>query len=161
MNISLIAALDKGRVIGNKGQIPWYLIEDLKHFQKITKFSAVIMGRKTFESIGTPLPDRLNVVMTRTPRGITGVEEVLSKEEALEVASSFSEEVFVIGGENIYTEFMPLAVRMYLTIVNLKVDEDTVFPKWDEEQWIEVSNTKKVDKSKNIKFSFVEYLRKP
>jgi len=161
MNISLIAALDKGRVIGNKGQIPWYLIEDLKHFQKITKFSAVIMGRKTFESIGTPLPDRLNVVMTRTPRGITGVEEVQSKEEALEVASSFSEEVFVIGGENIYTEFMPLAVRMYLTIVNLKVEGDTFFPKWDEEQWIEVSNTKKVDKSKNIKFSFVEYLRKP
>lgn len=161
MNISLIAALDKGRVIGNKGQIPWYLIEDLKHFQKITKFSAVIMGRKTFESIGKPLPDRLNVVMTRTPRGITGVEEVQSKEEALEVASSFSEEVFVIGGENIYTEFMPLAVRMYLTIVNLKVEGDTFFPKWDEEQWIEVSNTKKVDKSKNIKFSFVEYLRKP
>ena len=161
MNISLIAALDKGRVIGNKGQIPWYLIEDLKHFQKITKFSAVIMGRKTFESIGKPLPHRLNVVMTRTPRGITGVEEVQSKEEALEVASSFSEEVFVIGGENIYTEFMPLAVRMYLTIVNLKVEGDTFFPKWDEEQWIEVSNTKKVDKSKNIKFSFVEYLRKP
>ena len=93
MSISLIAAFDATKVIGYKGNIPWHLKEDLKIFSKLTKGSTVIMGRKTYESIGNPLPNRLNIVMTRNPRGLEGVEEVDNKERAIEVASKFSNKI--------------------------------------------------------------------
>ena len=139
MSISLIAAFDATKVIGYKGNIPWHLKEDLKIFSKLTKGSTVIMGRKTYESIGNPLPNRLNIVMTRNPRGLEGVEEVDNKERAIEVASKFSNKIYVIGGEDIYTEFMPIATNMYLTKININVEGDTFFPNWDEAQWEEVS----------------------
>ena len=119
MKISLIAAFAKERVIGKEGKIPWVLKEDLKHFRNKTEGCSVVMGRKTYESIGRPLSNRLNIVMTRTPKKINGVTEVINKERAIEIASTFSEEIFIIGGERIYEEFLPLASKMYLTEINI------------------------------------------
>jgi len=160
MHISLVAAFSADHVLGNKGKIPWHLKEDLDNFKNLTIGSAVIMGRKTYESIGNPLPNRLNIVMTRNPRGLEGVEEVDNKERAIEVASKFSNKIYVIGGEDIYTEFMPIATNMYLTKININVEGDTFFPNWDETQWEEVSRLDSKDLDQNIEYSFYRYRRK-
>ena len=153
-------AFAAAKIIGHEGAIPWHLKEDLIHFRNLTKGSAVIMGRKTYESIGKPLPNRLNIVMTRNPRGLEGVEEVDNKERAIEVASKFSNKIYVIGGEDIYTEFMPIATNMYLTKININVEGDTFFPNWDETQWEEVSRRDSKDLDQNIEYSFYRYRRK-
>ena len=118
------------------------------------------MGRKTYDSIGGPLSNRLNVVMTRSPRGLKGIKEVKTKEKAIETASEFSNDIYVIGGENIYTEFMPIATTMYLTKINIKVEGDAFFPNWDESQWKEVARRDSKDLDQNIEYSFFHYSRK-
>ena len=160
MKISLIAAFAEERVIGKNGKIPWTLKEDLKHFRNKTEGCSVVMGRKTYESIGGPLPNRLNIVMTRNPKKLEGVKEVTNKEEALEIASSYSDEVFVIGGEKIYEEFLPMATKMYLTKIDIKVKGDSFFPKWSLNDWKELSRNDKKDLDQNIKYCFLEYKRK-
>tara|TARA_B100001013_G_scaffold305686_1_gene208548 strand:- start:4542 stop:5027 length:486 start_codon:yes stop_codon:yes gene_type:complete len=159
MNISIVAAFAASKIIGHEGTIPWHLKEDLVHFRNLTKGSAVIMGRKTYESIGNPLPNRLNVIMTRNPRGLDGVEEVETRERAIKIASEFSNDIYVIGGEDIYTEFLPIATNMYLTRININVDGDTFFPSWDENQWEEVSRRDSKDLKQNIDFTFFHYRR--
>ena len=160
MNISLVSAFDAGKVIGYKGNIPWNLKEDLEHFKRLTEGAAVIMGRKTFESIGHPLSNRLNIVMTRNLKGLDGVEEAKTKEKAIEIASYFSEDIYVIGGEDIYSEFMGIATKMYLTKVKLNVRGDAFFPNWDESLWEEVSRRDSYDLEQNIEYSFFLYQRK-
>ena len=160
MKISLIAAFAKERVIGKEGKIPWALKEDLKHFRNKTEGCSVVMGRKTYESIGRPLSNRLNIVMTRTPKKIKGVTEVINKELAIEIASTFSKEIFIIGGERIYEEFLPLASKMYLTEINIEVDGDTFFPIWNLNDWKELSRKDCKDLNQNIEYSFLEYVRK-
>ena len=160
MKISLIAAFAKERVIGKDGKIPWTLKEDLKHFRNKTEGFSVVMGRKTYESIGVPLPNRLNIVMTRNPKKLEGVKEVTNKEKALEIASSYSNEVFIIGGEKIYEEFLPLATKMYLTKIDIKTKGDAFFPKWNVNDWEELSRQDKQDRNQNIKYCFLEYKRK-
>ena len=160
MNISLVAAFDATKVIGYRGTIPWHLKEDLRHFSYLTRGSSVIMGRKTYDSIGGPLSNRLNVVMTRSPRGLKGIKEVKTKEKAIETASEFSNDIYVIGGENIYTEFMPIATTMYLTKININVEGDAFFPNWDESQWKEVARRDSKDLDQNIEYSFFHYSRK-
>ena len=160
MKISLIAAFAEEGVIGKDGEIPWTLKEDLKHFRSKTEGCSVVMGRKTYESIGGPLPNRLNIVMTRNPKKLEGVKEVTNKEEALEIASSYSDEVFVIGGEKIYEEFLPMATKMYLTKIDIKVKGDSFFPKWSLNDWKELSRNDKKDLDQNIKYCFLEYKRK-
>ena len=160
MKISLIAAFAEERVIGKDGKIPWTLKEDLKHFRNKTEGFSVVMGRKTYESIGVPLPNRLNIVMTRNPKKLEGVKEVTNKEKALEIASSFSNEVFIIGGEKIYEEFLPLATKMYLTKIDIKTKGDAFFPKWNVNDWEELSRQDKQDRNQNIKYCFLEYKRK-
>ena len=160
MKISLIAAFAEDNVIGKDGKIPWTLKEDLKHFRNKTEGCSVVMGRKTYESIGGPLPNRLNIVMTRNPKKLEGVKEVTNKEEALEIASSYSDEVFVIGGEKIYEEFLPMATKMYLTKIDIKVKGDSFFPKWSLNDWKELSRNDKKDLDQNIKYCFLEYKRK-
>ncbi len=118
------------------------------------------MGRKTYESIGVPLPNRLNIVMTRNPKKLEGVKEVTNKEKALEIASSYSNEVFIIGGEKIYEEFLPLATKMYLTKIDIKTKGDAFFPKWNVNDWEELSRQDKQDRNQNIKYCFLEYKRK-
>ena len=160
MKISLIAAFAEERVIGKDGKIPWTLKEDLKHFRNKTEGFSVVMGRKTYESIGVPLPNRLNIVMTRNPKKLEGVKEVTNKERALEIASSYSNEVFIIGGEKIYEEFLPLATKMYLTKIDIKTKGDAFFPKWNVNDWEELSRQDKEDQNQNIKYCFLEYKRK-
>jgi len=139
MIISLIAAMDKNRVIGNKGKLPWTLPADLKYFKDNTKRKPIIMGRKTFESIGRPLPDRVNIIVTRDEDyKKEGCTVVHSAEEAIKAAGDVAE-VMVIGGSQIYKEFLPLANRIHLTKVDAEVDGDTYFPEFKIEEWKEVS----------------------
>ena len=159
MNIFLIAALANNRVIGKEGKIPWHLKEDLAHFKKLTSNSVVIMGRKTYESIGKPLSNRINLVMTRNAKEIKDLKVVPNSKVALEVASTYSKDIFIIGGENIYREFLPFSTKMFLTEVEIDINGDTFFPQWDKQDWTEVSREKKIDAENKIKFSFIEYKR--
>ena len=160
MKISLIAAFAEEGVIGKDGKIPWTLKEDLKHFRNKTEGCSVVMGRKTYESIGRPLPNRLNIVMTKNPKGLAEVKEVNNRKEALEKASSYSDEIFIIGGEKIYKEFLPLATKMYLTKIDIKVNGDTFFPSWNKNEWKELSKQDKKDVDQGIEYWFLEYERK-
>jgi dihydrofolate reductase len=134
MRVSLIAALAKNRVIGNGNKLPWHLPEDLKRFKAITMGHPVVMGRRTFESIGRALPGRLNVVVSRKPHAGTMGTVAWSKsiDEALERASQApgGEEVFVIGGAEIYKLALPRADRLYLTLIGHDVEGDAYFPEW-------------------------------
>ena len=158
MEIILIAAVDQNLAIGKNGGIPWDIKEDLKFFREKTQNSAIIMGRATFDSIGRPLPNRKNIVMTRSPQDREGVKEVTSVEDAINEAKIFSKKINIIGGEYIYKEFLPIATKLIITEVGLDIDSpDAYFPEWSTEEWKEVSRK---DSSENdIKFSFVEYLK--
>jgi len=127
--INLIAAIDDKRGIGSKGKLPWHLSEDLIRFKEITKGYAIIMGRNTFESIGKPLPDRRNIVITQDPNfNVADVTVVNSIDDALDVAKSDSGEVFIIGGAQIFVQTIDLADKLYLTQVEGDFNCDTFFP---------------------------------
>ncbi len=128
MIISIIAAMADNRVIGRGNVIPWHIPEDMKRFREITMGHPVILGRKTFESIGRPLPGRKTVIVTRK-RGYCaeGCVVVHDLQEALAKCAD-ADEVFICGGGEVYREAMPLASRIYLTVVHLEVDGDTLFP---------------------------------
>ncbi|MUH72574.1 type 3 dihydrofolate reductase [Psychrosphaera haliotis] len=143
--ISLIAAMAKNRIIGKDNDMPWHMPADLKHFKKVTLGKPVIMGRKTFESIGRPLPGRQNIVVTRDDNWhFDGVTSVNSTDSALALVAGV-EEVMVIGGGNIYKQFLPKADTLYLTFIDLDVKGDTVFPDWSE-----VGNWKKVEQESHL-----------
>ncbi|GAA0293829.1 type 3 dihydrofolate reductase [Psychrosphaera haliotis] len=143
--ISLIAAMAKNRIIGKDNDMPWHMPADLKHFKKVTLGKPVIMGRKTFESIGRPLPGRKNIVVTRDDSWhFDGVTSVNSPDSALALVADVAE-VMVIGGGNIYKQFLPKADTLYLTFIDLDVEGDTVFPDWSE-----VGNWKKVEQESHL-----------
>jgi len=158
MEIVLIAAVDVNLAIGKEGKIPWDIKEDLKFFRQNTENTAIVMGRATYDSIGRPLPNRKNIVMTRSIQGRDGVVEVSSSQEAINEARSYSEKVNIIGGEYIYKEFLPLATKLLITEIELEVDSaDAFFPKWDFKIWKEISRQKSSENG--INFSFVEYVK--
>lgn len=135
--ISIIAAVAQNGVIGGQNAMPWHIGEDLKRFKAITSGHPVIMGRKTFESLGKALPNRRNVVITRNSGyEAPGAEVVESLEEALALFSP-DEEVFIIGGGEIYRQALPLAGRMYITYIYADYEGDTRFPDIDKSQWHE------------------------
>lgn len=157
MIISLIAAIDKNRLIGRKGNaLPWCLPADLKRFKEVTMGKPVIMGRKTFESIGRPLPGRTNIVITRNRKyEALGCKVVNSAEEALQ-ASGNALEVLIIGGAEIFAQFMPFANRMYLTLIDYEFEGDVYFPMWNLEEWREVSREPHEPDEKNpYKYTFL------
>lgn len=124
----MIAAMANNRVIGLDNKMPWHLPGDLQHFKKVTSGKPVIMGRKTFESIGRPLPGRRNIIITRNKDyHASGIETVTTPEAALELVNDVAE-VMIIGGGNIYQQFLAQAQRLYLTFINLDVEGDTQFP---------------------------------
>ncbi len=136
--ISIIVATSLNWAIGRNNQLLWHISEDLKYFKKITSGHTVIMGRKTWESIGKPLPNRRNIVVSRSLEKITDAEVYKSLELALKAAGN--ESLFIIGGGEIYEQALPLAEKLYLTIVNLTVeDADTFFPKINFDEWRETS----------------------
>ncbi len=137
MMISMIAAMAHDRVIGLDNQMPWHLPADLAHFKRVTLGKPVLMGRKTFESIGRPLPGRRNLVISRnSDYRADGVEVIDSVEAALALlADSDVAELMVIGGGHLYGQLLPRADRLYLTRIDLAVEGDTRFPAFDEGDW--------------------------
>ena len=156
------------RVIGNKGELPWRLPADLKHFKELTTGHSVIMGRKTFESIlkrlGSPLPDRQNVVITNNRSYVAlGCDVVHSFEEA-DSLTAHEEEVFVIGGEMIYQIALPRANKIYLTLVEAHFEGDTFFPELNFQKWPMISaEYYEPDEKNKHPFTFItlERLRDP
>lgn len=132
--ISLIVAVAQNGVIGDRNALLWHIAEDLRNFKRITSGHPVVMGRKTYESLGRPLPNRTNVVITRQALELPGCTVVHSLEEALRLFPA-EEECFVIGGAQIYAQALPLADRFYLTRVEHPYEGDTRFPDWDPDQW--------------------------
>lgn len=138
MKMSLIAAMASNRVIGRDNRLPWHLSADLKRFKRLTLGHTLVMGRKTFESIGRPLPGRSTIVVTRqagyAPRFAPDTVQVVhSIEEALQ--RSQGDEVFIAGGGDIFQQTLPVADRLYLTIIEEAFPGDAYFPEYDESQW--------------------------
>lgn len=160
MGISMIAAMAADRVIGKDNTLPWRLPADLAHFKAITMGKPVLMGRKTFESIGKPLPGRRNLVVTRDAHwSAEGVEAFLGIDQALEAATD-TDEVMVIGGGELYKALLPHADRLYLTRINLVVDGDTRFPEWDDGTWRKVASvTQQPDERNQYHYSFERWDR--
>lgn len=131
---NIIVAVAENGIIGAGNALLWHISEDLKHFKALTTGHPVVMGRKTFESLGRPLPGRTNVVVTRQALDIPGCRVVHSLREALALFPA-GEEVFIIGGAQIYAEALPIADRLYLTRVEHAYEGDTRFPAWDEDAW--------------------------
>ena len=135
MMLSLIVAMDRNRVIGKDNTMPWYLPSDLRFFKRVTLGKPIIMGRKTYQSIGKPLPGRLNIIVSRDEAFQTsGCTVVNSLQEALQIASS-APEVMLGGGATLYEQMLPQAQQIYLTEVNADIEGDTRFPQFDEQQW--------------------------
>lgn len=141
MKVSLIAAAAENDVIGRDNDLPWRLPDEFRHFKRTTEGHVVIMGRRTWESRGTPLPRRTNVVVSSRPDFVApGASVVRSLADALALAEAAGEtEAFVIGGTALYAEALPLADRLYLTRVHGEFEGDAVFPKFDLADWIEVA----------------------
>ncbi len=165
MKIAMIAAMAKNRVIGADNDMPWHLPADLKHFKAVTMGKAVIMGRKTYESIGKALPGRPNIVVTgNTEYSLSDATVVDSPELALEVAKALGneqDEVMIIGGGAIYNAFLNLADTLYLTYIDLDVDGDTQFPDFAASNtWQEVEREgHKADEKNPHDYTFVTLQR--
>jgi dihydrofolate reductase len=129
VKLAIIVAIARNRVIGNAGVLPWHISEDLKRFKRLTTGHVVLMGHRTFDSIGRPLPNRRNVVLSSKP--ITGVESYPSPEAALEALKD-EERVFVIGGAQVYACLLSRADELYLTLLHRDVHGDTFFPPYEE-----------------------------
>lgn len=157
----MIVAHADDRVIGKDNDMPWHLPADLAYFKKTTLGKPVIMGRKTYESIGRPLPGRLNIVISRDASyQAEGVTTVLSVDKALEVAGDV-EEIMVIGGGAIYAHCLDKADRLYITHIKAKVDGDTTFPAYDLQFWNKVSSELRPADDKNLyDLDFCVYERK-
>lgn len=142
MIVSIIVAMDRRGGIGYRGQLPWRLSSDLKRFKDLTMGHNLIAGRKTYESIGRPLPGRQMIVISRNPHfQAEGCDVVHSLEKAVELAKSRGEsETFVIGGSDIYEKALPLAGRIYLTEVDAEVDADRFFPGFNRSDWMVVES---------------------
>jgi len=134
--ISLIAAMAENRVIGKDGKLPWRLPDEMKHFIRLTTGHTVVMGRKTFESIGSnPLPNRRNIILTRNPDYRSeGIQVAHSVAQAIEMVAA-EEEIFICGGEQAYADAMPLADNLYLTSVHASPTGDARFPDFDHADW--------------------------
>jgi dihydrofolate reductase len=155
--LSILVAMDEQRGIGKAGSLPWRLPADLKRFRELTMGHHIIVGRKTYESIGKPLPGRVMVIVTRSenykPEGCLVARSV---EEAIELAEARGEsEAFICGGASIYAESLAAADRLYLTMVHAVVDADTFFPEFDSGEWVEKESFyKEADEKNQYSFTF-------
>ena len=150
MDIVLVAAMTRNRVIGRDGGMPWHLPADLAHFKRVTLNHPVIMGRKTFESIGFALPKRRNIVVTRQADAVfKGAETAASLSDALDMLDG-TETVMLIGGGQLYREALPLATHMELTFIDAEIDGDTSFPEWPADEWREVIREYRAADKKNV-----------
>ncbi|MFC5301537.1 type 3 dihydrofolate reductase [Azospira restricta] len=157
--LSLIAAMDRERLIGRDNALPWHLPEDLRHFKTTTLGKPVIMGRKTWESLGRPLPGRRNIVVSRNAGYRADGGELATSLEAALALCADAEEAFVIGGAELYRQALPLAQRMYLTEVDGRHEGDAWFPDFPADQWRETAREAHVSAG-GIGFAFVRYERR-
>lgn len=156
--LTIVVAIDAQGGIGVNNRLPWHLPEDLAHFKRTTSGHPIIMGRKTFDSIGRPLPNRRNIVVTRNPGWHhEGVETVTSLDAA--IAAAGDDDVFVIGGAQIFAEALPLTQRLIVTEIDKAFDCDTFFPKIDAAQWRETARERHHAPSNDCNFSIVTYQR--
>ncbi|SDJ92400.1 dihydrofolate reductase [Pedobacter sp. ok626] len=161
MIVSVVVAIAENNAIGKDNQLLWRLPADLKHFKEITSGHTIIMGRKTFDSIGKPLPNRRNIVVTRKAGlQIPGAEVTSNIEDAIALCTT-EEEVFIVGGAEIYKATMPITNRIYLTKVHQSYEADTFFPEIDFDLWEETSVEKHLPDEKNpVAYTFSTLLRK-
>ena len=155
--VKIIVAMSKNRIIGNNNELIWKLSSDLKRFKELTTGHSVVMGRKTYESIGRPLPNRRNIIITRNLEyKVDGCEIVSSLEEALLLTNN---DCFIIGGGEIYNQSIELADRIYLTLVHKEFEGDTTFPELGKE-WAKMSRKDfESDEKNEYNYSFIEYDR--
>jgi len=155
MTITAVVAISENHVIGKDNKLLWYLPNDLKHFKEITTGHTVIMGRKTFDSVGKPLPRRRNIIVTRQAINIEGCEVVHSIEAALAVCAD-EQEVFIVGGAEIYKQSMHLTDRIYLTIIHKEFEGDSFFPELNKAEWQEVyREDHEPDEKNSLPYSFI------
>jgi dihydrofolate reductase len=148
--------MSSNRVIGVNNTLPWHLSEDLKHFKSLTTGHTIIMGRKTYESIGRPLPNRRNIVISRNSNtSYEGVEVVHSLEDAFSISTN-DKEVFVIGGSNIYEQALSFVDQLYITEIKKSFIGDAFFPEINKQIWIEYSRDDHITND-GLEFSFVKY----
>ena len=160
--ISIIAAIGENNEIGKNNELLWHLPADMKHFKETTMLHAVLMGRKTFESIGKALPNRRNIIITRDANyKKEGVEIAHSLSGALDLFSNQKEEIFVIGGGDLYKQAMPIAQKLYITHIQASdKDADTFFPEITQAEWSEISRTEhEADEKNPIPYTFSVYKR--
>ncbi|MED1914809.1 dihydrofolate reductase [Bacillus thuringiensis] len=155
--ISLIVAYARNQVIGKDGDMPWHLPADLKNVKELTTGKTIVMGRKTFESIGKPLPNRRNVVLTRSQDfHPEGVDVVHTKDEVLAMG-----DVIIFGGSEIYRQFLDVVDRLYITEIDLETEGDTFFPAWDRDAYTMVDKREGIVDEKNVyPHAFYVYERK-
>lgn len=157
--ISLLVAHDQNRVIGVNNELPWHIPEELAYFKKVSMGKAMVMGRKTFDSIGRPLPGRLNIIVTRneayTAEGAVVVHDL---QEAVVKAKEFSDEVMIIGGAEIFRLAMEMADRLYITYIQKSFEGDTFFPVYGSE-WHLLSESEKHYSKDGTPYSYLVYER--
>lgn len=154
--ISLIVAYGNNKVIGNLGKMPWDIKGELKRFRELTTGNVVIMGRRTYESIGRPLPDRMTIVLSKTEEyDEVNVKTAKSLEEAISMAGH--KDIYISGGSGVYEEALPMVEKMYITEIDITVEGDTYFPVFDESKFTKEIN-EKVDGE--IPYVYVTYTRK-
>ncbi|MBA4537777.1 dihydrofolate reductase [Bacillus aquiflavi] len=159
--ISLIWAMDENRVIGKENKLPWHISEDLKFFKRVTMGHPIAMGRKTYESIGKPLPGRENIVITRnqhfTCQGCTVFSTI---DELIAYGKGKADEIFVIGGAEIFKEVLPFADRLYVTMIHHQFEGDTYFPLFSLEDWTLIKREQGPKNEKNpYDYEFLFYER--
>jgi len=158
-SVTLVAAMGRNREIGMEGRMPWHLPAELQHFKRVTMGKSIVMGRKTWEAIGRPLPGRQNIVISRNPTFLARVADLAgSLEEALKIAES--DEVMVIGGGQLYELAMPLAQRMILTLIDIAPRADTWFPAWDDREWMQTGEERfPAGQDNDLAYRIVEFKR--
>ncbi|WP_316810829.1 dihydrofolate reductase [Pedobacter heparinus] len=161
MTVSIVVAIAENNAIGKNNELLWYLPTDLKHFKQLTSGRTIIMGRKTFDSIGKPLPNRRNIVITRSAgMEIPGTEVVNTLDQALALCIA-EEEVFIVGGAEIYRQAIDKTDKIYLTRVHAQYAADAFFPEIDQKNWDEVdTEPHQPDEKNNLAYTFSTLLRK-
>lgn len=158
-SITLIAAMGKNRAIGLDGRMPWHLPAELQHFKQATMGKAIVMGRKTWQAIGRPLPGRQNIIVSRNPGFAAADAEVIDSLNAA-VEISKSAEIMVIGGGQLYSLALPYARRMILTLIDVEPEADTWFPDWDSRHWQQVNEQDyQADEKNGHAYRIVEFVR--
>ncbi|MDC3078368.1 dihydrofolate reductase [SAR86 cluster bacterium] len=161
MKITLVAAIASNNVIGKENSLPWNIPEDLKRFKQMTSGHTILMGRKTFDSIGRPLPNRQNIVMTKDENfEREGIKVINDFDEALEIIKESNEDVFVIGGSKIYELFEPVANSLAITRILKDFEGDAFFPDINWELWQIEKEENFFDEKSNIECKLIEYSKK-